>query len=96
MCGKNLKNQYSIEEEIKSGWKPENACYLSMQNVVSSSFIFTITICGDIILPVVLHGCEIWSLILREVRSLRMFGNSVLSIVFRPNKYDLKGVGKTT
>ena len=56
MCGKNLKNKYYIEEEIKSGWKPENACYLSMQNVVSSSFIFTITICGDIILPVVLHG----------------------------------------
>jgi hypothetical protein len=31
-----------------------------------------------IILPVVLHGCETWSLTLREEHRLRVFGNRVL------------------
>jgi hypothetical protein len=34
------------------------------------------------ILPVVLYGCETWSLILREERRLRVFGNRVLRIMF--------------
>jgi hypothetical protein len=33
---------------------------------------------GIIILPVVLYGCETWSLTLREVCRLRVFENSVL------------------
>jgi hypothetical protein len=32
-----------------------------------------------IILPVVLYGCETWSLTLREERRLRVFENSVVS-----------------
>jgi len=32
---------------------------------------------GTIILPVVLYGCETWSLILREERKLRVFKNMV-------------------
>jgi hypothetical protein len=35
-----------------------------------------------IILPVVLYGCEIWSLILREEHRLRAFGNRVLRRIF--------------
>jgi hypothetical protein len=31
-----------------------------------------------IILPVVLYGCETWSLTLREEHRLRVFGNRVL------------------
>ena len=30
---------------------------------------------GTVILPVVLYGCETWSLTLREERRLRVFGN---------------------
>jgi len=35
-----------------------------------------------IILPVVLYGCETWSLILREERRLRVFENRVLRRIF--------------
>ena len=37
-----------------------------------------------IILPVVLYGCETWSLTLREERRLRVFENRVLRRVFGP------------
>jgi hypothetical protein len=40
----------------------------------------------NIILPVVLYGCETWSLTLREEHSLRMFENRVLRIIFGPKK----------
>jgi len=35
-----------------------------------------------IILPVVLYGCETWSLILREKSRLRVFENRVLRRIF--------------
>jgi hypothetical protein len=41
-----------------------------------------ITIYIIIILPEVLHGCETWSLTLREEHRVRMFGNSVLRRTF--------------
>jgi len=34
------------------------------------------------ILPVVVYGCETWSLTLREERRLRVFENSVLRRIF--------------
>ena len=39
-----------------------------------------IKIYKTIILPVVLYGCETWSLTLREERRLRVFENRVLSL----------------
>jgi hypothetical protein len=36
----------------------------------------------SIMLPVVLHGCETWSLILRVERKLRVFENRVLRRIF--------------
>jgi hypothetical protein len=39
-----------------------------------------------IILPVVLYGCETWSVILREERRLRVFENRVLRRVFGPKR----------
>jgi len=56
-----------------------------MQNVLSSSLLskkLKIKIYRTIILPVVLYGCETWSLTLREGRRLRVFENRVLSRVF--------------
>jgi len=38
-----------------------------------------------IILPV-LHGCETWSLTLREERKLRVFGKRVLRRIFGPKR----------
>jgi hypothetical protein len=42
-------------------------------------------------LPVVLYGCEIWSLTLREEHRLRMFEKKVLRRRFRPKKDDVMG-----
>jgi hypothetical protein len=41
-----------------------------------------IRIYKTIILPVVLHGCETWSLTLREEQKLRVFENRVLRRIF--------------
>jgi len=43
-----------------------------------------------IILPVVLYGCETWSLTLREESRLRVFENRVLRKIFGPGKYEVK------
>ena len=59
--GTTLINQNSITEEIKSRLKSGNACYLSVQNLLSSrllSKILNIEIYRTIILPIVLYGCE--------------------------------------
>jgi len=48
----------------------------------------------DIILPVVLYGCETWSLTLREERSLRVFENRVLRRIFRPKRDEVQGNGE--
>ena len=79
--GTTLTNQNSIQEEIKSRLKSVNACYHSVQNILSSSLLsknLKIKIYRTIILPVVLYGCQTWSLILREENRLRVFENRVL------------------
>ena len=60
-----LLEQNSIAEEIKSRLRSGNACYHSVQNLLSSRLLsknLKIKIYRTIILPVVLHGCETWSL----------------------------------
>ena len=49
-----------------------------------------IKIYRTITLPVVLYGCETWSLALREERRLRVFENRVLR-VFGPNRDEVAG-----
>ena len=44
-----------------------------------------------VILPVVLCGCETWSLTLREERRLRVFENSVLRRIFGPKRDGVTG-----
>ena len=50
-----------------------------------------IKIYRTIILPVVLYGCETWSLTLREERKLRVFENRVLRRVFGPRRDEVTG-----
>ena len=74
-------NQYSIQEETGSRLKPGYACYYSVQNRLSSSWLsknLKIKNYRTIILPVVLYECETWSLTLREQRRLRVFENWVM------------------
>ena len=68
--GTTLTNQNSIQEEIKSRLKSGNACYYSVQSILSSSLLsrnLKIKIYRTIILPVVLYGCKTWSLTLRNI-----------------------------
>jgi hypothetical protein len=44
-----------------------------------------------IIFPVVLYGCETWSLTLREKRRLRVFENKVLRRIFGPERDEVTG-----
>ena len=85
---------YSIQEEIKSRLKLGNACYYSVQNLLSSRLLsknLKIKIYRSIILPVVLYVCETWSLTLREERRLRVFENSVLRRLFEPKRDKVTG-----
>jgi len=43
------------------------------------------------VLPVVLYGCETWSLTLREKRRLRLFENRVLIRIFVPRRDEVTG-----
>ena len=79
---------------IKCRLKLGNACYYSVQNLLSSSLLsktLKIKIYRTKILPVVLYGCETWSLTLREERRLRVFENRVLRRVFGPKRDKVTG-----
>jgi hypothetical protein len=69
-----------------------NAYHHSVQKL-SSRLLATnvkIRIYKTIIFPVVLYGCETWSLTLREEHRLRVFENRVLRGIFGPKRDDRK------
>jgi hypothetical protein len=79
--GTTVTNQNWIHEEIKRRLNSAGACYHSVQNISSFHLLsknIKIRIYKTVILPVVLYGCETWSLTLGEVHRLRMFENRVL------------------
>ena len=63
---------------------------LIVNSIFSNSLLFKknvkIKMYRSIILPVVLYGCETWSLTLREESRLRVFGNRVLRRIFGPKR----------
>jgi hypothetical protein len=92
--GTKLTNQNSAREEIKRSWKSVSVYYYKVQNLSSSSLLctyFNINIYRNIIVSVVLYGCETWSFTKREVRRVRMFDNRELRKIFGPNKDEVKG-----
>ena len=65
-----------------------------MQNLLSFRLLskyLKIKIDITIILPVVLYGCETWSLALRKERKLRVFENMVLRRIFGPRRDEVTG-----
>jgi hypothetical protein len=79
--GTTLTNQNSIHEEIERRLKSGNACYHSVQNLLSSrllSKLVKIKIYRTIILQVVSYSCKSWSLTLSDKCRLRVFENKVL------------------
>jgi len=92
--GTTLTNQNSIAEEIKSILRSGNACYDSVQNLLSSRLLsknLKTKIHRTIILPILLYGCETWSLTWREERKLRVFENMVLRRIFGPRRDEVTG-----
>jgi hypothetical protein len=83
-----------MQEEIKSRLNLGNACYHSVQCLLSSPLLsrnLKVIICKTIILPVVLYGYETWSLILREMHRLMVFENRVLRKIFGPKRDEVMG-----
>jgi hypothetical protein len=83
-----------MQEEIKSRLNSGNACYHLVQSVLSSRLLsrnVKVKIYKTIILPLVLYGCETWSVTLREEQRLRVFENRVLRRIFGPKRDDVMG-----
>jgi hypothetical protein len=92
--GTTITNQNLIEKKIKRRLNSHNACYHSVQTLLSSRLLsknLKIRIYKTIILPVVLYGCETWSLTLREEHRLRMFVYKVLRRIFGPKRNVVMG-----
>jgi hypothetical protein len=92
--GTTVTNQNLIQEENKRRLNSGNACYHSIQNILSSQLLsknLKIRIYNTIILPVVLYRCETWSLTLREEHILGVFENRVLRRIFGPKKDEVTG-----
>jgi hypothetical protein len=85
-----LTDQNCIHEEIKSRLNSVNACYHSVQSLLSSRLLSrnveVIHIYKAIILQFVLCGCETWSLTLREEHRLRVCENRVMRRMFGPKR----------
>jgi hypothetical protein len=59
-------------------------------NPEPSAFLSAVEKCRNI-LPVVLHGCETWSLTVRKGHKLRVFQNRALRRIFRPKRDEVTG-----
>ena len=78
-----VTNTNDIREEIKGRINVGNACFYSLEKILSSHLLskkLKFKTYKTIILPVVLYGCETWSLTLREEQRFRVFKNKVLKI----------------
>jgi hypothetical protein len=65
-----------------------------MQNLLSSRLLSKntkIRVYRTIILPVVLYGCDTWSLTLRDEQRLKVFENRVLRKIFGPKRDKVTG-----
>jgi hypothetical protein len=82
-----LTNQNYIHDEIKSRLNPGNACYYSVQNLLSSHLIsksLKSKVYKTVILPVMLYGCKTLSLTVGEEH--RVLENRVLRKIFGPKR----------
>jgi hypothetical protein len=91
--GDNFNKSKFYSRRSKSRLRSRNACYHSVQNLLSSRLLsknLKIKIYRTVLLPV-LYGCETWSLTLREEGKLRVFENKVLSRIFGPRRDEVTG-----
>ena len=73
----------------------QHCLFLERRNCTFYSFNddFNIFLCYEpyTILPFILHGCETWSLSMREEHRLRVFENRVLRRIFVPKRDEVAG-----
>ncbi|KAJ4438640.1 hypothetical protein ANN_14587 [Periplaneta americana] len=92
--GATVTNINDTQEEIKPRINMGNACYYSVEKLLSSNLLsknLKVRIYKTAILPVVLYGCEAWTLTLREEHRLRVFENKVLRKVFGAKRDEVTG-----
>ncbi|KAJ4426484.1 hypothetical protein ANN_27298 [Periplaneta americana] len=92
--GVTVTNINDTREEIKRRINMGNACYHSVEKLLSSSLLsknLKVRIYKTVILPVVLYGCETWTLTLREEQRLRVFENKVLRKLFGAKRDEVTG-----
>ncbi|KAJ4431642.1 hypothetical protein ANN_20241 [Periplaneta americana] len=92
--GATVTNINDTREEIKHRINMGNVCYYSVEKLLSSSLLsknLKVRIYKIVILPVVLYGCETWTLTLREEHRLRVFENKVLRKIFGAKRDEVTG-----
>ncbi|KAJ4432164.1 hypothetical protein ANN_20780 [Periplaneta americana] len=92
--GVTVTNINDTREEIKRRINMGNACYYSVEKLLSSSLLsknLKVRIYKTVILPVLLYGCETWTLTLREEHRLRVFENKVLRKIFGAKRDEVTG-----
>ncbi|KAJ4445522.1 hypothetical protein ANN_12202 [Periplaneta americana] len=93
--GATLTNINDTREEIKRRINMGNACYYSIEklchHLVCCQKNLKVRIYKTVILPVVLYGCETWTLTLREEHRLRVFENKVLRKIFGAKRDKVTG-----
>ncbi|KAJ4434842.1 hypothetical protein ANN_23413 [Periplaneta americana] len=71
-----------------------NACYYSVEKLLSSSLLsknLKVRIYKTVTLPVLLYGCETWTLTLGEEHRLRVFENKVIRKIFGVKRDEVTG-----
>jgi hypothetical protein len=79
---------------FKNGFLSNLLGYHSVHSLLSSRLLsgnVKVKIYKTIILPVVLYGCETWSVTLTEEHRLRVFENRVLRGIFGPKRDEVMG-----
>ncbi|KAJ4438690.1 hypothetical protein ANN_14637 [Periplaneta americana] len=92
--GATVTNINDTREEIKHRINMGNACYYSVEKHLSSSLLsknLKVRIYKTVILPVVLYGCETWTLTLREEQRLRVFENKFPRKIFGAKRDEVTG-----
>ncbi|KAJ4430005.1 hypothetical protein ANN_22213 [Periplaneta americana] len=92
--GATVTNINDNREEIKRRINMGNACYYSVEKLLSSSLLsknLKVRIYKTVILPVVPYGCETWTLTLREEQRLKVFENKVLRKIFGAKRDEVTG-----
>ncbi|KAJ4431821.1 hypothetical protein ANN_20426 [Periplaneta americana] len=92
--GATVTNINDTREEIKHRINMANACYYSVEKLLSSSLPsknLKVRIYKTVILQVVLYGCQTWTLTLREEHRLTAFENKLLRKIFGAKRDEVTG-----